>query len=55
MDDKEAILRLSSGRTHLGILMDFFDRFENWESYLKAAVLFHAYDELLKAKLKENT
>ncbi len=50
---KEQIILLSSGRMRLGICMGLFDRAEKWESYLKAAVLFCAYDELLKKKIKE--
>jgi hypothetical protein len=53
MNRKERILRLSAGRFHLGILMDWFDAFEDWENYLKAGVIFHAYDKLLKEQLKE--
>lgn len=54
MTYQEQIMRLSSGRAHLGTLMGWFDLFEDWENYLKACVIFHAYDELLSAKLKEN-
>jgi hypothetical protein len=39
----------------MGTLMDWFDVFEDWENYLKCAVIFHEYDRLLKEKLKENT
>jgi hypothetical protein len=49
----EQIMRLSAGRMHLGWFMDWFDQDEKWESYLRCAVLFHAYDELLKKKMKE--
>lgn len=47
MTNRDAILAASSGRTHMGILMDFFNRHERWEAYFRACCLFHAYDELL--------
>lgn len=50
---EEQIMRASSGRAHLGTLMDWFEAFADWENYFKACNLFHMYDELLKAKLKE--
>lgn len=53
MTRNEQIMRLSASRAHLGTLMDWFEHFENWEQYFKCCCLFHAYDELLKKKLKE--
>ena len=35
------------------MLMDWFEALGNWEAYFRACNLFHMYDELLKAELKE--
>ena len=53
MKRKELILRLSACRYHLRTMMGWFEMFEDWENYLKCAVIFHEYDKLLKKELKE--
>lgn len=53
MTRAEQIMRLSAGRAHLGTLMDWFEFCEDWKNYFEACCMFCAYDELLKAKMKE--